>query len=90
MRYGPDLDKVPALPIDVEEADRNRVAESIRAYLRGGQSLAWAVGIVRSSMFQGQSLRAILDSLDQVLPLDELGKRKMTELRNELVEIGFL
>lgn len=78
------------MKINVEDADRNRVEESIRAYLRGTQSLAWVVGIIRSSMFKGEDLQRILDGLQQFLPVDELGKQKMTELRDELVTKGFL
>jgi hypothetical protein len=75
----------------LEESDRNRVEGSIRrAYLGGWKSLAWIVGIIRSSMFSGESLRAILDQVEQESNLDEAKKQKMTELRTELKNKGLL
>jgi hypothetical protein len=74
-----------------EESDSNRVEDSIRrAYLGGWKSLAWIVGIIRSSMFSGENLRAILDQVEQESNLDETKKQKMSELRTELKNKGLL
>ena len=68
-----------------EESDSNRVEDSVRrAYLGGWKSLAWIVGIIRSSMFSGENLIAILDRVEQESNLDEAKKQKMSELRTEL------
>lgn len=69
----------------LEESDSNRVEDSVRrAYLGGTQSLAWMVGIIRSSMFTGEALGAILDRVEQESHLDETKKQKLNELRTEL------
>ena len=69
----------------LEESDRNRVEGSIRrAYLGGWKSLAWIVGVIRSSMFSGENLKAILTQVEQESNLDEAKKQKMRELRAEL------
>lgn len=75
----------------LDESDRNRVEDSVRrAYLGGTQSLAWMVGIIRSSMFRGESLEAVLAQAEQVSNLDEPKKQKMSELRTELKNKGLL
>jgi hypothetical protein len=75
----------------LEESDRNRVEDSVRrAYLGGSQSLPWIIGIIRSSKFSGESLKAILDQVEQETSMDELKERRMTELRDELKKRGFL
>lgn len=75
----------------LEESDRNRVEDSVRrAYLGGTESLAWIVGIIRSSMFSGENLKAILDRVEQESNLDEAKKQKMNELRTELKNNRFL
>jgi ABC-type iron transport system FetAB ATPase subunit len=75
----------------LEESDRNRVEDSVRrAYLGGTQSLAWIIGIIRSSMFSGETLSVILDRVEENSALDEAKKRKMNELRTELKNKGFL
>ena len=69
----------------LEESDRNRVEGSIRrAYLGGWKSLAWIVGIIRSSAFSGENLEDILVQVEQESGLDEAKKLKMSELRTEL------
>lgn len=74
----------------LEESDRNRVEESIcRAYLGDKKSLAWILGIIRSSMFTGEGLKAILDQVQRDSVMDETKKQKMTELRIELKNKGF-
>ena len=69
----------------LEESDRTRVEGNIRrAYLGGWKSLAWIVGIIRSSAFSGENLEDILVQVEQESGLDEAKKLKMSELRTEL------
>jgi hypothetical protein len=75
----------------VKESDRNRLEGSIRrAYLGGWKSIAWIVGVIRSSTFSGEALEAILAQAEQESSLDEAKKQKMGELRTELKSKGLL
>jgi hypothetical protein len=75
----------------LKESDRNRVAGSIRrAYLGGWKSIAWVVGVIRSSTFSGETLATILAQVEQESSLDEVKKQKMRELRIELKSKGLL
>jgi hypothetical protein len=44
----------------VEESDRKRVQNSIRAYLNGEKNLAWVTGIIRSSGLHPAACRPFL------------------------------
>ncbi len=75
----------------VKESDRNRVEGSIRrAYLGGWKSIEWIVGVIRSSTFSGETLKAILAQVERESKLDEARKQKMHELRTELKSKGLL
>jgi hypothetical protein len=75
----------------LKESDRNRVEGSIRrAYLGGWKSIAWIVGVIRSSTFSSETLEVILAQIERESSLDEAKKQKMGELRTELKSKGLL
>ena len=82
------------MPIDVEEADRNRVIGMIRSYLRGKTSIKQAIAAINnaSPSFRGQQLNAILHEAEQqALTVDAQTREKLTaELKNELKKLGFI
>ena len=82
------------MPIDVEEADRNRVIGMIRSYLRGEASIKKVVESINnsSSAFTGQELFAILHEAEkQALNVDvQTRERLVGTLKEELRKQGFL
>jgi len=80
------------MPIDVVDADRNRVLGAIIAYLRGTVTINVVYGAVRSSSFRNQDLDAILTQAQLsakgvgVMLKEDL----MGTLRDELKKKGFL
>ena len=82
------------MPIDVEEADRNRVVGMILSFLRGEASISQVVASIddSSSSFRGQELYAILHEADQqALNVDVQTRETLIgTLKTELRKQGFL
>jgi len=80
------------MPIDVAEANRNRVLGVIVAYLRGVVTINTACGAVRSSSFRNQELEAILTQAESGAKDVGMSLKEdlMETLKDGLKEIGFL
>jgi hypothetical protein len=80
------------MPIDVAEADRNRVLGVIVAYLRGIVTINTVYGAVRSSSFRNQELEGILTQAESGAKDvgTSLKENLMEALKDGLKEIGFL
>jgi hypothetical protein len=80
------------MPIDVVEADRNRVLGVLVAYIRGVVSVSAVYGAIRSSSFRNQDLELILTQAE--LGAKDVGgalkEDMMGTLRDGLKERGFL
>jgi len=80
------------MPIDVVEADRNRVIGVLVAYLRGVVAINAVYGVLKRSSFRNQDLEAILTQAESggqdvgVLLKEDL----METLKDGLKERGFL
>jgi len=80
------------MPIDVADADRNRVIGVLVAYLRGVVTVSAVYGAINSSSFRKQDLEAILKQAESgakdvgVLLKEDL----MGTLKDGLKQRGFL
>jgi len=80
------------MPIEVAEANRNRILGVIVAYLRGIVTIDTVYGTVRSSSFRNQELEAILTQAESGTKDvgSSLKEDLMEALKDGLKEIGFL
>jgi len=80
------------MPIDVAEADRNRVIGVLVAYLRGVVTINAVYGAIRSSPFRNRDLETMLTQAES--GAKDVGvalKQELMEtLRDELKRRGFL
>jgi len=80
------------MPIDVAEADRNRVVGVLVAYLRGVVTINAVYGAVQSSSLRNRELEAILTQAESgAKDVGVLLKQDLMEtLKDRLKERGFL
>jgi hypothetical protein len=80
------------MPIDVADADRNRVIGVLVAYLRGVVTINAVYGAVKSSSFRKQDLEAILKQAESGVKDVGVSLKGdlMGTLRDGLKDRGFL